>query len=209
MKKLFLAVCVLVIGFGQVANAATSDQAKAFVQGVSDQVIKVLQTGQSDAQKEQQLISIFEKSVDVEWMGRFALGRYTNTATPEQLKRYNELYRQYLIASYIPRFKSYTSEKINITQARGEGDEFTVQTEIVRPNNQQPIAVNYRVKEKKGQFVLVDVIGEGVSLITTQRSDFSGGISQGGMDQFLTKLEQKTQSLRSSGGQALPGTKKN
>jgi ABC-type transporter MlaC component len=42
---------------------------------------------------------------------------------------------------------------------------------------------------------LVDVVGEGISMIATQRSDFGGLLSRKGVDYFNEKLEKKVNKL--------------
>ena len=56
----------------------------------------------------------------------------------------------------------------------------------------QPLKVDWRVRELDGgDLVAIDVIIEGVSLIVTQRSEFSSVIERSGMDGLLAELRQR------------------
>lgn len=177
--------------------AGTGDNAKKYVNGVSDRVLAVIKTKSSDADKEKQLTQILEESVDASWMGRFAMGRYYRQASQTQQDKYLKLYREFLIQSYVPRFKEYAGEEFKIVGVKDMGDgQYIVETELQGGSPEaQPIKVDYRLKEGNS-FHIIDVVGEGVSLITTQRSDFGGMISQKGVDYFLEKLEEKVKGLR-------------
>ena len=75
----------------------------------------------------------------------------------------------------------------------GEGD-FLVQTAITRPSGP---ALNYewRVREGSNGIKIVDVIVEGVSLLVTQRSDFTSVAGQNGIDGLIATLRNKVAAL--------------
>ncbi len=55
------------------------------------------------------------------------------------------------------------------------------------------VAFAFRIKRNKSnnQFKIIDVIVEKVSLIETQRSEFSSAISQNGVTKFLKMMQEK------------------
>jgi len=179
--------------------SATTDDAKRYVNDLGGKVLAIISnSGESDDAKEKKLIGIFNQNVDTEWMSHFVLGRYYRQATPEQLAKYKDLYRQYVIESYVPKFRQYTGEKFQVTGVRQDGDgEYLVQTEIVRPN-QASVKVDYRITGKPGNLKIVDIVVEGVSLITTQRSEFGSVISREGFDSLITKLDGMVKNYNSS-----------
>jgi phospholipid transport system substrate-binding protein len=175
---------------------ASAPNAKAYVENLSTEVISLIKSKASDKEKEQKLSSIFENSVDTEWMGRFVMGQNFRKMTDDQKKRYFGLYKQYLVQSYVPRFKEYTGEKIKINGLKENGEEYFVQTEIVHPNGEPSTLVDYRLRKEGDEYKIIDIIGEGISLITTQRSDFGGIITQQGVDKFLEKLQAKVENYK-------------
>ncbi len=200
-KFLPLAAFATVAIFLSFPAFAQTDSAKKYVQDVGNQVLVIISNkSQSDDAKEKKLIGIFNQTVDTEWMSRFVLGHYYRQATPAQLKKYKDLYRQYVLESYVPKFRQYTGEKFQITAARAEGDsEYVVQTEILRPN-QESVRVDYRLAGKGGALKIVDIIVEGVSLINTQRSEFGSVISREGFDSLITKLDGMVKDYNSAHG---------
>src|SRR5690606_10743267 len=108
-------------------------------------------------------------------------------ATPEQQKRYTELYHKFLISTYVPRFREYTNQKFTILKSQEtDNREYLVDTEIISPG-EPPIKVSYRVRQENGGYRIIDVIAEGVSLITTQRSEFNSILAREGLDSLLTR----------------------
>jgi len=203
-RSLFVAFSLVMFVFANnvVAseNHAESEKVKQYVTKLSDDVLGVIaQKGISDAAKEAKLKEIFVASVDSKWMGKFVLGKYRRTATDEQIGKYMPLYNDYLIYTYIPKFRQYSGETYEILRVKRNDDgEFVVNIELKGVDDNPDLRVDYRlIKNSKGEYKLIDIVGEGISLITTQRSDFGGLISKKGLDYFIGKLEKKVKKLSS------------
>ncbi len=179
-------------------QAQAADEAENFVNNISSKVVSIINDGaMDDKQKEKELEILFNKHVDTQWMAGFVLGKYKRTTSPELMKKYLELYHVYLVRSYVPRFKEYGSRDFKILRiTQSDDNNYLVKMKLEGLNGQPDILVDYRLhKGKDGELRLTDVIGEGVSMVTTQRADFGGLISRKGMEYFLEKLEQKVNKL--------------
>jgi len=189
-----------ITGGGASGEEKSSGEAESFVMDLSDKVLSIINdTNTSDEEKEKKLREFFVNSVDTEWMGKFVLGRYFRTASEEQKQQYMTLYHDYLIWSYVPRFKEYKGGSFYIIKVKEEssGNDAIVQTEMRGIKESPNIRVDYMMhRNGDGNFKIIDIVGEGISLITTQRSDFGGMISQKGLDYFISKLESKVNSLK-------------
>lgn len=175
------------------ANAhADTNGAKQFIDHLGKQVLELAKdSGTSDNQKQQILKDIFFQNVDVDWIGRFVLGRFWRTASESQQQQYLNNYRNFISTNYTSRLRDYTGETYKITGSRDEGDgKYFVSMDIVRPNGQN-VETNYKVKEENGSYKIVDIVVEGVSLITTQRSEFSSAVSRKGLDFLIEQLAKK------------------
>jgi len=200
-KKYFMiAIAALVIFAGSSSHAdiIKTQDAKDYVQKLSDKVVAVIQSKATDDAKEKQLVAMFDENVDTDFMAKFAMGSNFRTATPEQKKRYLSLYKDYVIFSYIPRFRMYSGESLNVTQVIKEDDGYFIAktTLATEKSATGTVLVDYKLKKTDGSFKLVDIIGEGISLITNHRSDFSAALANGDLDGFLNKLDQKVQNLK-------------
>lgn len=189
-SALLLAVFLL-CSFSSTASAS-EEEVRQFVNSLSERTLAIIKdSAVSSSKKEQELSALFTETIDTEWIGKFALGRYVRTITPEQLKRYQENYTKYLIINYVPNFRDYTGQTLKLTSISDTGKgTYLVQTEIVSPNGPS-IRVDYRVRQKESSFKIYDIIAEGVSLITTQRAEFGSVLSQQGIDFLIAKLEKR------------------
>lgn len=190
-KKYLIMSFIIVIA---IANLAFADNEKitTFVDNISKNVINIISNKNTDdAKKEQLLKDTFNENVDVEWIAKFVLGSYWRDASNEQKKRYVNLYRQYLQNSYVPKFKNYTNQKIEINKVSKEDkDEYLVSTTIKSQDNF--VKVDYRIRDIGNQkYFIFDVVAEGISLIISQRSDFASILSNGGIEELNKRLESK------------------
>lgn len=189
----FITFLFFFVAFAGNTIANDTNAAKEYLDKTSQKAIAVLKSSDADKEKATQLEKIFTENTDTQWMANFVIGRYIRDAKPEQKTKYFDLYKKYLINSYVPKFKQYTGQdfKIGSVSDAGKG-EFIAKTTIKSDKSATgDILVDYRLIKSGSSFKIVDIIGEGVSLITTQRSDFGGLISQKGFDFFLEKLEEK------------------
>lgn len=176
-------------------HGAQADEARDFIDGVGKKVVAVLGDGSiPDSAKETQLQALFRESVDVDWIGRFVLGKYWRTASQEQQQRYLEHYSGFLIKSYTSKFKEYTgSETYDILGSKTDDQGRTVVTmALVRPGEPK-VMVDYKLRKEEGALRVFDIVVEGVSLLNTQRSEFASVVSRKGLDYLIDQLQKRAQ----------------
>lgn len=184
---------MLVVAMPVPALADSADAARSMIDDVGKKTLEVINNGGGKAQKQAALEKLLSSSVDIPWVGRFVMGRYWREATPEQRTRYLREYNSFLLSNYAGRFAEYTGASYKITGARAEeGGKYAVNMELMTPDK-QIVMVNYRLhKSKDGKLQIFDVIVEGVSLITTQRSEFASILGNQGIDYLIGKLSDKS-----------------
>jgi len=191
----FLAL-LLILPFANKAIAASADDARQFVDTLGKQVLETINNkNNSEEQKQQALQKMFLDNMDIDWMGRFTLGIGWRQATKEQRDRYMQVYRQYLLARYTENFTDYTGSKYNITNVGSEAQgQFTVTMHIKTPQQSAETEAGYTVHTTQdGRFKITDIIVEGVSMITTQRADFTSVFQKNGIDGLIAEIQDKMQ----------------
>lgn len=155
--------------------------AESFVNSMASDAISFLGNPDlSEANKKKHFSKLLNKSFDMNTIGRFALGRYWRTASAEQRKEYQKLFREMIVDVYSSRFGEYEGQVLEIRGSKRDNEkDVTVQSFIV-PDVGQEIQVDWRIRKKNGQYKVIDVMVEGVSMALTQRSDFSSVIQRGG-----------------------------
>jgi phospholipid transport system substrate-binding protein len=197
-KRFYIFILSLLLGIFPVLVYASTNDAQNFVENVSNRALSVVESKSlNNTEKFKQLSDLFAASVDIGWMGRFALGQHWRGFNNAQKQEYIELYQEFLVYSYVPKFRSYNNQNINIKKvSSNRTNEYIIQTEIISPEG-KTYRVDYRIhQDRQGNYKIFDVIGEGVSLITTQRSDFSSLLANQGVDYFTSRLRERIGQLK-------------
>jgi phospholipid transport system substrate-binding protein len=203
MKKLyyFLFAIIFMVAFSYrvYADVIKTSEPKIYAEKVSDEVISIVKNIKDEKEEQTKLNELFKQNVDTDFMGKFALGKYFRQLDKNQQKQYLELYRDYVMYTYVPKFRNFVNNGVKILTSTKAGDnEFLVKTKLVDKTSAdaKEILLDYRVIKKGNSFMIQDIIGEGVSYITTQRSDFAGALSKVGIEEFLKKLDAKVTKLK-------------
>jgi phospholipid transport system substrate-binding protein len=175
------------------AHAAQQTKEQAFVQGVSEEVLKIIRAKAGDAETKKQLEGIFNHHIDIEWVGRFVLARHWNNASEEQKQRFMQSYRNFMIGSYTKRLRDYAGEQYSISTPRAIGNGRSVLTmKVQRPEGGSPILIDYKIRQSGEQFKIYDLVVEGISLISTQRSEFDSVVNRKGIEFLIDALNKKS-----------------
>lgn len=190
-----LAVLVMVFAgmFSASVYADEKADASAFVSELGKQALSVVKGSQGDQGKEAALEKMFQENVDIEWIAKFVVGRNWKAATPEQQQQYLANYKAFLIAHYTSDFAKFTNANLEVTRVVPDNNGGQRVTMRIKRPQQEDVIAEYTVrKNDTGQYKVYDIIVEGVSMITTQRSDFSSAISQNGFDYLIKQLGERS-----------------
>jgi len=133
---------------------------------------------------------------DFEKMTRSAMGKYWRRATDEQKIALTEQFRQLLVKTYAVALMNYSGQEIIYLPLRPSDDEnrVTVQTKVSEEKGGPQIPVHYRLIQKDDNWLVYDVVIDGVSLVSNYRSSFAGEIRRTGIDGLVKYLESRSKS---------------
>lgn len=175
------------------AARAEDGGARAFLQQLGNDTIATFSDKSlTREQAVEKFRGFLHRGFDVPYIGRWVLGRYWNQASVEEQAEYLKLFEGLIVETYANRFADYKGETFRIASSRPEGEEDTsVQTQITRPDG-PPVLVEWRVRHRDGQYRIIDVAVEGVSMGITQRSEFASVIqSSGGVAGLIQALKKR------------------
>jgi phospholipid transport system substrate-binding protein len=185
--------------------APTATVAEEVVQRLVDQVWQLLANGDIASVDQGELLSVLEEGTDLSLLGQLVLGRYWRQANPRQRTEYLRLFRRYMLQTFVQRLRQYvgsdlgfTGERFQIIASRPVGQRDILVQSRVAPPSSQPLRVDWRLRERPGEPVIIDLIVEGISLLVTQRSEFAAVLERGGIDRLLSELQARV----SQAGQA-------
>jgi phospholipid transport system substrate-binding protein len=154
------------------ARAQGAEKATAFMRSLGDQLVAVVNGPGSPASKRAAMTRIIESYVDVDGIGKFCLGRYWRTATPEQQKQYIKLFHEVLVTNITSKLGEYQGVTYTMGRSRMQDEDAVVSTTVTRPNN-PPTAVDWIIANPALDPKVTDVVAEGTSLRLTQRQDYA------------------------------------
>lgn len=204
-----LALALALLGALAVRPALAQPQdARAFIQDTADDVLAVLKNqGLSSDQKIRQIEDIAYARFEFETMARLVLARNWSKLTPEQQKEFVQEFRRHLSVTYGKNIENYRNETIEIASDREEArGDWTVKTKILRSGDD--VLVDYRLRKADGQWKIIDVTIERVSLVANFRSQLQDVVSNKGADAMLEMLREKNasgQSILPNDGKVSPG----
>lgn len=193
---LTLCLSAFVLSASASAVAATTQQATAYIEQVAAQTLTILSSKAPRAAKQTDLSQIFAGNIDFPWVARFVMGRHWREATDAQKTRYVSEYQRFIVRHYAVLFSDYDGGNFTVVSSRDDGDdEFSVVMQV-RASGQkgEPVIIDYKIRLVQGQFKIFDVVIEGVSMLTTQRSEFASIIGNNGIDSLIDMLAKKASS---------------
>ena len=123
-------------------------------------------------------------------MSRRALGRHWADRTEAEREEFVRLFTDLMARSYIGKIDRYAGEAIAYTGERVDGDEASVQSQVVTAKGAQ-IPVEYRPHRVNESWSAYDVFIENVSLVGTYRSQFDRIIKSESFADLLRRLREK------------------
>ncbi len=198
MKKFLFTFLTALLLVANSANAEINAQkAEDFVKNITKQGIEeIINSDVSQAEKDQRFAKLFNEYLDLDFIGRFVLGRYWKTATPKQRTEFVDVYRELNIKTWSKRFDEFKGKTFVFNGTSPSSSENQIFVNSVVPMDQgAPAKVVWRVKETNGQFKVVDIIIENVSLAITARNEYTAYIrkSPNGIDGLISDLKKKSQ----------------
>lgn len=174
------------------ATPAAAQSPSQVVDALANQVVSVLKNSALDTQqKRTEIQNIAYSAIDFPTLCKLVLARNWPKFSPAQRGEFEQEFKEHLSMTYGRNVDSYKNEKVAILGERPEArDDVTVQTKILRGGSDD-VVVDYRLRENEGQWKIIDVIIEGVSLVSNFRSQFQDIVANGGPDRLLELLKEK------------------
>ena len=160
-------------------------------------ILEILKDEQLDKEgKRAQISTVINKRFDFRAMSQRTLATNWKKTSDEEKQQFVALFSQLIENSYVGKVEAYTDEKVDFTGEKVKGRKAVVETLILTSSADIPI--NYKVYQKGGQWLVYDVIIEGVSLISNYRSSYQEIMKKEGFDGLLAKMQAKIDELAST-----------
>ena len=190
MKKNFFIVVFFVFFSFILPNKsnAYSGDPKQFIAEIVAEAKEILVETNSQEFKTNKLSAIALKTVDIEGIGLYTLGKYRKELSDDQREEYAVLFEKYFLKSFTSRLTDYSDPKIDVLSAEVLNPKYTIVKSLLLATDKKPaVKIDWRVYTKNPDKPLIrDLIIEGLSLARTQKEEFASVIESNNGD--ITKL---------------------
>ncbi len=196
IRRTFMFAFVAALAFGSfaalptpsLASAKTENGAQKFVENLGNEALTSLTAKDlAHQEREKRVRTLLNKNFDVQTIGRFALGINWKNASAEEKKEYLSLFEDMIVQTYSRRFEEYSGQQFTVLGALKIDEKDSIVSSQILQKDGPPVNLEWRVRNKNGQYRIIDVIVESISMSVTQRSDFNSVI-QGGDGKIETLL---------------------
>jgi phospholipid transport system substrate-binding protein len=130
-------------------------------------------------------------------MSRLVLGNAWNNATENQKSAFLEQFKTLLVKTYATALREYSDNEIvyHPEETKPGSRLVVVKTEVKGVNNGNTVPIDYRMHNVEGEWMVVDVAVDGVSLVSTYRGSFASEIRKSGLDALIARLVERNKNI--------------
>lgn len=130
---------------------------------------------------------IADNLFDFQEMARRSLARHWTDRTAEERQEFVRLFTDLLERVYFGKLENYSSERILYFGETVDGDYATVRSKVVIGKKGE-LPIEYRLHLVDSRWVVYDVLIDGMSFVSTYRSQFNRVIQTSSYDDLVQKL---------------------
>ena len=192
MKKLKLILVTFLILL--INTTSKAKDPSDLINSIVNEAALVLKSSDPVESKIIKLNDIAERSVDINGIGMYALGKHKKKMSDDQKTKYKKLFRSYFLKSFSSRLVDYTDPKINVVSQKKINEKYTIVNSVLEATSKRPkVKIDWRIYTKNPTKPLIrDLIVEGLSLARTQKEEFNSVIqnNNGDLNALFKTLEE-------------------
>jgi len=188
-----LAAGAAAAGLAPGAHAATTDEAVSLVNRIVEDLTQIVRSSTSEAEALRQFEQMFNRYGDVPIIARSVLGQPWNQMSQSQRQAFVDAFRGYITRKYGSQFREYRDAQVTVTGARDFGEKGVVVSTRVKYGNEAPFTVDWQVSDRSGEPKMFNLLIEGVSMLSSERSEVRALLAQNGnnVDALIADLRNR------------------
>ena len=175
-----------------VEDAALTAAPQKLIEDTADQIVSILsQKDQPSDVRIREIEKIAYEIFDFTTMSKLVLARKWRKLSNEQKGEFVREFKRSLARTYGTRLDRYDQEKVEVYGTQIEPrDDVSIKTRIVG-GQYGGAELAYRLRKRNDRWRIIDVVIEGVSLVSNYRSQFVEILNRGTIEDLLEKLRDK------------------
>ena len=199
MKTLIITlIAALLLTAAESWAGPVTDQLKTTLDAIVD-VLKdpALKSEGKEKQRAKALHEILKTRFDEEAIAKTSIGHHWDRITPEERQEFVRLFTELLERTYFERIDAqlektaqFSSTDIHYLNEIVKGNTAQVSTAIKSGEGSDTLVI-YRLRQEKGDWLIIDMKIEGVIITKNYRAQFSEILARNPMSELLEKLKAK------------------
>ena len=205
MKNLLVKIAATaLISFGLVAQASaaevkTYDDPYKMIESVADQTFRRISADQPVIQKDLEHLRVIVNEelvpyIDSRYAAFRVIGNYIKQTKPAERDAFVLAFKDYMVATYAGALTQYKNQKVIFEPAKAVGNQniVTIKTRVIDPGKPD-IKIEFKLRRMKdtNNWLVYDMVAEGISLLDSKRSELGSLIRQQGLLSVAALLEEK------------------
>lgn len=174
------------------APSVFAAQAEDFVKAKHSELTQMVKKANTAAE-EKKVEEAFDRVLDYESLARESLKGFWDERTPEERAEFEAILSKLVRGAYRKNLK-----RIGDYQVEYKGELKGASGQVVRTiarsrtsAREEPVSIDYVVRESGGQLRIVDIVTEGSSLVGNYRSQFRRIIKKDGFPELIRRMKTK------------------
>ena len=171
LNKFLVLVFCLILN----SNILKAIEPDVFVQSTVNRASAILSKNITKEEKIEELKKIAKDTVDIRGIGLYTLGSFRKNLSENEKNEYSELFENYFLKTFSSRLSEYTNPKIEVKDKKVLNKNYTIVNSLLVGTSERPeVKIDWRIYTKNADNPLIrDLIIEGLSLVRTQKEEFS------------------------------------
>ena len=136
------------------------------------------------------LRSVIYPRFDFAEMAKRSLGPHWQRRSPEEQKKFVEVFTELVEGAYLDAIESYNGEKVVVANDKQDNTFADVNSRIVTKKGEE-FSIDYKLHQAEGAWKVYDVVLENISLVNNYRSQFNRVIGKSSYEELLNKMMEK------------------
>jgi len=186
----FLAALVLIPALSLPAASLTKAEAESLINNLSNDILSIINSGRTEKSMFRDFEKMFARYADVPTIARSSLGVARRSASASQMRAYQSAFAGYISRKYGKRFREFIGSTISVIKSRKTKRGYLV-TSKVKFVGSAPFIVEWQVSDASGQNKMFDLIIEGISMLTLERSEIGSMLDRrgGNLNKLIADLK--------------------
>ena len=202
MKKIILSL-LLAVGIFIVAShhplhaqSKTDADVRTFMQVLSKKVITLVRAPISNDEYSKKMSDLVDQHAAYDQVAAFVLGQYNRQLNDEERAKFKVALIDYFHVFFARQFKNYKGQETIVESVQiGNNDIYNTKVTFAPPagSNLPALATDWRLWWYNGNFRVMDIMVNNISMIAVMRSEITSimGQSNGDINQLVSRLRER------------------